>query len=302
MVQTLTCTCQRLWRLRSCFIHMGTQNRPNIGFGLRGNIHVRPNLEAALREFRHASHGASNELKPIPVFPVSKPVSKDPRYLVIEEVLEQGVPPGTPRLLWIDAICINQEDFSERNQQIRLMCSIYSRCKRLLVLFGSEDEQSDLAMDFLNYFVVYDENWDEGGSAFRAWAKVILDSPFLHIILASVDGLLGRPWFTRTWILQESSLGGDYKTVYQCGRKYTSNIAMAMVASRHDQLYALVMERHHPVAARLSNTARFKQLYETRNGANRNATGPEKTRWKWLEDRYSRTVTVPQSEMSIRAW
>ena len=118
----------------------GDQNRPNVGFGLRGNIHVRPNLEAALREFRHAGHGASNELKPIPVFPVSKPVSKDPGYLVIEEVLEQGVPPGTPRRLWIDAICINQEDFLERNQQIRLMCSIYSRCKRLLVWLGSEYE------------------------------------------------------------------------------------------------------------------------------------------------------------------
>jgi hypothetical protein len=54
-------------------------------------------------------------------------------------------------------------------------------------------------MDFLNYFVAYDEKWGEGGSAFRAWAKVILDSPFLHVILASVDGLLGRPWFTRMY-------------------------------------------------------------------------------------------------------
>jgi hypothetical protein len=54
-------------------------------------------------------------------------------------------------------------------------------------------------MDFLNYLVVYDEKGHEGGSAFRAWTKVITDSPFLHIILASVDGLLGRPWFTRMY-------------------------------------------------------------------------------------------------------
>jgi hypothetical protein len=31
------------------------------------------------------------------------------------------------RLLWIDAICINQQDLEERGRQVRLMAKIYSR-------------------------------------------------------------------------------------------------------------------------------------------------------------------------------
>jgi hypothetical protein len=35
-----------------------------------------------------------------------------------------------PRVLWVDAVCINQSDVSERNQQVALMRDIYSQCQR----------------------------------------------------------------------------------------------------------------------------------------------------------------------------
>ncbi|RFN45353.1 heterokaryon incompatibility protein 6, or allele [Fusarium flagelliforme] len=35
-----------------------------------------------------------------------------------------------PRVLWVDAVCINQSDMEERNQQVALMRDIYSRCER----------------------------------------------------------------------------------------------------------------------------------------------------------------------------
>lgn len=40
------------------------------------------------------------------------------------------------RVLWIDAICINQSDLDGRNRQVELMSYIYARAKRVLVWLG----------------------------------------------------------------------------------------------------------------------------------------------------------------------
>jgi hypothetical protein len=37
------------------------------------------------------------------------------------------------RMIWIDAICINQNDIPERNQQVMLMGKIYSRCRGVMM-------------------------------------------------------------------------------------------------------------------------------------------------------------------------
>ena len=46
--------------------------------------------------------------------------------------------PNKPRTLWIDAICINQDDISERNQQVTIMGDIYSRARRTVVWLCDE--------------------------------------------------------------------------------------------------------------------------------------------------------------------
>ncbi len=40
------------------------------------------------------------------------------------------------RILWIDAICINQADLNERNEQVRIMSSIYQQATRVIVWLG----------------------------------------------------------------------------------------------------------------------------------------------------------------------
>ena len=39
----------------------------------------------------------------------------------------------TARTLWIDALCINQEDMEERNVQVKRMASIYKLASRVVV-------------------------------------------------------------------------------------------------------------------------------------------------------------------------
>lgn len=40
------------------------------------------------------------------------------------------------RVLWIDAVCINQQNINERSQQVAMMCRIYSNASRCLVYLG----------------------------------------------------------------------------------------------------------------------------------------------------------------------
>ncbi|PVH77425.1 hypothetical protein DL98DRAFT_368143, partial [Cadophora sp. DSE1049] len=49
------------------------------------------------------------------------------------------------RTIWIDAICINQKDLLERNQQVQIMPDIYSNAYGVLIWLGESSENSGLA-------------------------------------------------------------------------------------------------------------------------------------------------------------
>jgi hypothetical protein len=47
------------------------------------------------------------------------------------------------RILWVDAVCINQQDKSERNEQVRWMGEIYSSVQQVIIWLGKEAEGGD---------------------------------------------------------------------------------------------------------------------------------------------------------------
>ncbi|KAF7186847.1 Heterokaryon incompatibility protein 6, OR allele [Pseudocercospora fuligena] len=49
--------------------------------------------------------------------------------------------------VWMDAVCINQRDVSERSQQVAIMKDVYSRADRVLIWLGEEDESSATAAE-----------------------------------------------------------------------------------------------------------------------------------------------------------
>jgi Heterokaryon incompatibility protein (HET) len=55
--------------------------------------------------------------------------------------------PDKPRIIWVDAICIDQSNIEERNQQVGLMKGIYSSCGVDLVWVGEADEDTQSAID-----------------------------------------------------------------------------------------------------------------------------------------------------------
>src|ERR1700712_288704 len=55
------------------------------------------------------------------------------------------------RVLWIDSLCINQEDILERNEQVKRMVNIYHLASRVVVFLGTEDHDSQHAFSTLQY-------------------------------------------------------------------------------------------------------------------------------------------------------
>lgn len=58
----------------------------------------------------------------------------------------------SPIELWIDAVCINQSDITERNAQLQLMTTIYQKAYVVMLWMGEEADQSDLAIDLIKAF------------------------------------------------------------------------------------------------------------------------------------------------------
>jgi hypothetical protein len=57
--------------------------------------------------------------------------------------------PVFPRLIWIDAVCINQMNLQERAMQVKFMATIYSCASRVVVWLGEEADNSGEALDEL---------------------------------------------------------------------------------------------------------------------------------------------------------
>ena len=54
-----------------------------------------------------------------------------------------------PRVLWIDALCINQQDLDEKANQVQLTNRIYSSAKKVLIWLGPKDDTRDTVMSIM---------------------------------------------------------------------------------------------------------------------------------------------------------
>jgi hypothetical protein len=71
------------------------------------------------------------------------------RISVRQQRLADKSKSSSGRLVWIDAICINQDDILERNVQVQMMGMVYEKAKCVLIWLG-EDPSNDRAA--LKYF------------------------------------------------------------------------------------------------------------------------------------------------------
>jgi len=126
------------------------------------------------------------------------------------------------KYLWIDGVCIDQENLGEKNMQVPLMAEIYTRATEVIIWLGESNELIDKAIDVTPKLNSKLERFNER-----------LESELLDHALAEAglptgqspiwDGfteLYSRSWFSRLWTFQEAVLPSNVKIM--CGHKLLS--------------------------------------------------------------------------------
>lgn len=120
------------------------------------------------------------------------------------------------RILWIDAICIDQFNDEERSQQVQKMGTIFGSAKRVIFWLGKPTAEAALLMHSLNELHVQSITYIHEGSKTGAvpwttlWSQIQPMSEQYNDCRDSrlqqckgLQILLRRSWFRRVWILQE---------------------------------------------------------------------------------------------------
>ncbi|RSL88116.1 hypothetical protein CDV31_016127 [Fusarium ambrosium] len=156
------------------------------------------------------------------------------------EVIHRFRLPDSPRRIWIDALCINQQDITERGEQVSLMGAVYSQCTHCLIWLGSDTdntaktafdtvdkvchaarqadrESKDPMVEMLSMLSSTSFTRSVFNASFEQRLKGKRGEPSFKLEDTQQDlfKLLRRPWFQRKWVFQEAVLAPE-STVY-CG-------------------------------------------------------------------------------------
>ncbi|PQE16327.1 heterokaryon incompatibility protein [Rutstroemia sp. NJR-2017a WRK4] len=123
----------------------------------------------------------------------------------LERALQHLRHPEQKRFLWADALCIDQQNNSEKSWQVQLMGDIYRKASSTVVWLGKNDVYIDQAYDLLELFM--QEKYPIESATEQQW--IGLEKIFLH-----------AEWWTRLWVVQELVFG--QKVVLVCGSRSIS--------------------------------------------------------------------------------
>lgn len=108
------------------------------------------------------------------------------------------------RVLWIDSLCINQHDTSEREQQVGLMAQIYQSGLQTLIWLGEADDETDGAINVFRLFestiraaIMPTEKF------MSAFLETMDDIELPECDMSPLNSVFRRPYFSRVWVYQE---------------------------------------------------------------------------------------------------
>lgn len=113
------------------------------------------------------------------------------------------------RIVWIDALCINQESDAEKTRQMRFMRDIYGKAMMTIVYLGPETGESTRVLNHLLSNSSKVQSTLVGGNLDPDWMRNI------EVWAGFRDDLMSSKWFTRVWTVQE--LIASQKVIVKCG-------------------------------------------------------------------------------------
>lgn len=133
--------------------------------------------------------------------------------------------------LWVDALCINQEDEVEKTQQVQKMARIYSTALRVIIWLGAGNEKCEEGLDFVKEILDL-KNFDAKVKDEKSPPK-----------WAALVELMGQDWFSRRWVIQELALARDATIHYNDKHINWKDFAdaTAIFATRFDDIKRLFL-------------------------------------------------------------
>ncbi len=188
-------------------------------------LDITPLTAEHVPEFEAVSYTWGSTCDPVNIFVGNIGRKTLPVTQNLAEALQYFRYQDKPRTLWIDAICVNQQNLKERSQQVKRMADIYPKAARVVVWLGPESDDSSLAMDCFDKIaskvkvdwptqtmsaITHDVHWVDRDT------QLPLET---HEMLA-INHLIHRSWFERLWIWQEVILASEHTRV-MCGTRTT---------------------------------------------------------------------------------
>jgi hypothetical protein len=144
------------------------------------------------------------------------------------------------RVLWVDALSINQSDKNEQGQQVQQMGSIYSKAERVIIWLGEATYDTDYVMYYMKQLEeesakhpsddqhrqeISHKQWVD------TWLAMIRDlrPDQRGLLVDGLQSLLHRNWFKRVWVIQET--GNARAADIVCGSKSVSASIFALMPS-----------------------------------------------------------------------
>jgi hypothetical protein len=156
--------------------------------------------------------------------------------------------PTWPFLIWVDAVCINQENLQERNTQVANMIHVYSRASSVLVWLGEDDTKLNGAkcLEWLQF---------AGRRHFGA-----LQSEITPIDMTLLEVFFSKDWFKRRWVIQEVAVAVHAFVI--CGTKriswYDFIEGVAVLRVRHD---TIATDGYHEALGKLCTIEVLKKTF-----------------------------------------
>ena len=147
---------------------------------------------------------------------------------------------GSSTYMWVDAICINQDNLKERSSQVSMMDSIYSGAEKVIVWLGKA------MADFSNFAWFHSDalasEYLQGSQTDSIMKRTNVEAPIFQGAYSTEPGILEkwqsycrffdqRRWFNRAWVVQEVVLARPSDVEVWCGNerlRWTNMVAFAL--------------------------------------------------------------------------
>lgn len=121
-------------------------------------------------------------------------------------------------LIWVDALCIDQLNATERSSQVNMMGDIYESSVETISWLGAEADESPLAMELLSSITTNVQNISTSEADILTQVETIAadSSERRKRSWIALRKLFERAYWTRAWIIQEVFL--SHPTSLLCGK------------------------------------------------------------------------------------